>query len=168
MMNTTNSDYQKPPTVLDGFIVPGFPVKVFTCLFFSDCIVFIKTGSFTTNLAGTMHAALGGYSGDGLIMGAMGTLVDDATRENRIAKTAELAAYNIDEIVKAHKRNFKLDYKSITSIEMKGPNFAGEIRFRFYEGKNCYKFRMDKAGKTTSKFVKNILDEYVPNKLIFK
>src|SRR5665811_1371252 len=81
-----------------------------------------------------MRTALGGYTGDGLIMGAIGTIIDQNNMEMRVSKTAAVAAYDPEEIVKTHKRNFLLRYGEIEKIELKGPNFAKELRIIIYAG----------------------------------
>jgi hypothetical protein len=141
-------------------------VKVFTLLFFNNSVVFIKSGSFTTNSAGTMRAALGGYTGDGLIMGAIGTLVDDSNRKSRVNHAASLASLSPEQIVQVHKQNFLLLYDTIEKIEMKGPNFAGELKLSFYANGKRHKFRLDKQSKSTVQYYTKIFDEFVPGVLI--
>ncbi|MBU0487012.1 MAG: hypothetical protein KKD31_03570 [Bacteroidetes bacterium] len=164
--NTPEMQAPKPPTVLDGMMQPGFPVKVFTTLFFENCVVFCKTGSFATDSAGTMRSALGGYTGAGLIMGAVGTLVDHTNRESRVNKAAAVAALEPQKIVAAHSRNFMLPYSSITSVELKGPNFAGELRVKVYAGGKKHKFRMDKQSKSTGKYITDVFNEFLAGKVV--
>lgn len=164
----SNAPMAKPPTVLDGLMQPGFPVKVFTCLFFEKCVVFCKTGSFATDSAGTMRSALGGYTGAGLIMGAVGGLIDAQTNKNRTDQAASMATIEPENIVAAHKLNFSLSYDSISRIELKGPNFAGEFRIIVYANGKSEKYRMDKQSKSTAKYIIGVFSEYIPGKVIVK
>ncbi len=159
---TPQNSYQKPPTVIDGLIQPGFPAKVFSALFFDFCVVFVKSGSFGTNSSGTMRASLGGFTKEALLMGAIGTLIDGKNRESRINNTASMASNSLGVIVQAHKLNFLLLYDKIEKVEMKGPNFAGEIKLSFYANGQRHKFRLDKQSKTTLQYYYKVLNEFVP------
>jgi len=155
----------KPPTVLDGFLQPGFPMaKVFTCFFLSECIVFLKTGSFGTNMAGTMRASQGGYTSTGLITGAIGGIADLFNDEDRINKASAVAGYSPENMVAAHKRNFMLTYEQIKSVEIKGPNFAGEIRIIINADKTR-KFRIDRQSRDSAKYIERVFNEFLSGKI---
>lgn len=158
---------QLAPTILDGFLQPGFPAKVFTVFFLVDCLVFVKTGSIATNMGGTMQTALGGYTGDGLIMGALGSLADVRNRESRMNNAATVASWDPQQMLAAHKRNFMLPYSSIRQIEMKGPNFAGEVKV-VVDAEKTHKFRLDKQTKTSIVYYEKIFSEYLPGRILKK
>ena len=161
-----NQPQQKPPTILDGLMQPGFPAKVFTVFFLNECMVFVKTGSYSTDMGGTMRAALGGYTGDALIMGALGSLADYRNRNSRMKNAATVAGWNPDDMVAAHKRNFMLPYNLVNKIELKGPNFAGELRVIVDTGKT-QKFRVNNQSKQSALYYEKIFNEFLPGK-IFK
>lgn len=157
---------QLAPTILDGFMQPGFPAKVFTLFFLDDCLVFVKTGSFSTNMGGTMQTALGGYTGDGLIMGALGSLVDMRNRESRMNNAAAVVSWDPDRMIASHKRNFKIPYNLIRRVELKGPNFAGEVKV-LVEADKTHKFRLNKQSKSSIVYYEKTFNKYLPGK-IFK
>ena len=151
----------RPPTVIDGFIQPHFPfARVFTCFFFTDCLVFSKTGSGGTNTAGSMRSALGGYGTDAMITGGIGTIVDIVTSEKRGNKAAGLAAFSPEDMVAAHKRNFMLSYGAIQGVEMKGPNIAGELKVIITADK-VHTFRIDRQSKESASYIKRVFNEFV-------
>ena len=155
----------KSPTVLDGFIQPGFPVaKVFTCFFLNNCLVFVKSGSFGTNIASTMRASQGGYTSTGLITGAIGGIFDLFNDENRIKKASEVAGYSPKNMVATHKRNFMLTNEHIKSVKIKGPNFAGEIRI-IIDADKTHKFRIDRQSKESAKYIEHVFNEFFPGKI---
>lgn len=153
------------PTVLDGFLQPGFPLaKVFTCFFLNDCLVFVKTGSFGTNMSDTMRASLGGYTSTGLIAGAIGGVVDVFTADSRIKNATQVAGYSRENMVAAHKRNFMLPYQQITLIEIKGPNFAGELKVIFHSEK-IHKFRINRQSKASANYIEQVFLKFLPGKI---
>lgn len=156
---------QMPPTVLGGFLQPGLPAKVYSCLFFNNCVVFGKTGSFSTDSAGTMRSALGGYTGAGMIAGAVGGLIDAASSANRTEKTAAMAGNMPDQIVASHKQNFKLDFDKISSVEIKGPNFAGEVKVIVNGGGASHKFRVDRQSKASAKYIVDVFQKFLAGKV---
>jgi hypothetical protein len=158
--------YQKPPTVIDGLIQPGIPPKVFSVLFFENCLVFVKSGSINPNTAGSMRASLGGYTGAGMIMGAVGSIVDHQTNQSRMEHVAGMASYSPGVIAQAHKNNFLLLYNVIEKVEMKGPNFAGEIRLSVYARGEKHKFRIDNQSKSSGSYVRQVLDSFLPGKVL--
>ena len=158
---------EKPPTVLDGFIQPGLPVKVYTIFFMKDCFVAAKTGSWTTHAAGTMSTAMGG-SGASRSQGyAIGTLMDHFSSNSRGDKAEKLAGYGPDEMVAADKANFQVPYSFVTSVEIKGPNFANELHIKIKAGKD-HKFRMDNQSKDSIRYVLNVFQEFLPGKIFNK
>ncbi|HBL75625.1 MAG: hypothetical protein A2W90_05040 [Bacteroidetes bacterium GWF2_42_66] len=158
----------KPPTIIDGMMQPGFPTaKVFTCFFLSDCLVFVKTGSFSTNMAGTMRASLGGYTGDAMIMGAIGGIADYHNQQKRMKNAVHVAGWNPEQMVAVHKRNFMLPYSAINTIELKGPNFAGEVRV-IVEAGETHKFRLNRQSKASFAYCEKIFSEFLPGKVVHK
>lgn len=158
----------KPPTIFDGFVQPGFPLaKVFTCFFLRDCLVFVKTGSLSTNMGGSIRTSLGGFTGDALILGAMGSIADQHNRENRMEKAASVASWNAEQMVAAHRRNFMLRFSEIEIIRLKGPNFAGELRVIIESGKS-YKFRLNNQSKNSVAYLEKVFNEFLPGKILRK
>lgn len=156
------------PTVLGDFLQPGFPTaKVFSVFFLENKLVFTKTGSGGTDTAGKMRAGLGGFTSTAMIAGAIGTLVDSDSAKSRSDKASQMAALNADDMVKAHKLNFMLSYDNIKSVEIKGPNFAGELKVMVNADKT-YKFRIDKQSKDSARYIEKIFNEYLPQKVIKK
>jgi len=133
-------------------------------MFFQDCVVFFKTGSFSANTSGTMQAALGGYTGAALIGSAIGAIVDSASADSRSKQAASMSALNPDDIVNAHKNNFKLSYSEIRNIEIKGPNFAGEVKVIVNFAKT-EKFRIDRQSKATTKYLVETFSKFLPGKI---
>ncbi|MDX9881526.1 MAG: hypothetical protein RBS73_05630 [Prolixibacteraceae bacterium] len=155
----------KPPTIIDGMMQPGFPTaKVFTCFFLSDCMVFVKTGSISTDTAGSIRSFFGGYTSDALLLGAVGGLVDDYNRQKRMKNAARAVAWDPRQMVAAHKRNFMLPYNLIHTIEIKGPNFAGEARVVVDAGK-IYKFRLNRQSKASFAYYERIFNDFLPGKI---
>lgn len=161
--SSENQVYQKPPTILDGLILPGFLPKVFTSFFLKDCLVFVKTGSVNTDTSSGIRAFLGGSTSDALIMGALGSIVDARNREKRINKAASVAGWNPEDMVAAHKRNFMLPYNNINKIEFKGPNFAGELKI-IVDADKTYKFRVNNQSKQSALYYEKIFNEFLPGK----
>lgn len=155
------------PTILDGFIQPGFLAKVYTVFFMPDCLVFVKTGSINTDTAGSIRASLGGFTGDALILGALGSIVDARNRKKRIEKAASVASWEPEVMVAAHKRNHMLPYHSIRQVTIKGPNFAGELRIAIEAG-NTYKYRVNSQSKSSALYFQKIFNEYLPGKILKK
>ena len=162
-MNYENN--QIPPTVMDGLIVPGLSMKVYSALFFSNCVVFIKSGSISTDSAGSMRAVFGGYTGTGMIMGAVGSIIDANSRENRMEKTSSVAQLPPGVIAQMHKNNFLLLYENIKRIEFKGPNFADEVRVKIESNNQTYKFRIDKQSKSSAKYYRDVFERFLPQKV---
>jgi hypothetical protein len=161
----SNKEHNKFPIVIDGFIQPGFPFGiVYTCFFMIDCLVFVKTGSFGTNIKGSIHASQGGYTSDSLILGAIGGIIDMFNSDSRMKKAANLASLSPTEMVKVHKRNFLIPISEIKQIEIKGPNFAHELRIRIQTDK-LYKFRLDKQSKYSAQYLEDILRTFIPSKI---
>ncbi|MFH2094590.1 MAG: hypothetical protein ABIJ16_02725 [Bacteroidota bacterium] len=168
-MNSENNqqgsgNMPKPPTVLDGLLQPGFPAKVFTVFFLNDCMVFAKTGSFGTAMGSTMQASLGGFTGAGMIAGAVGGLADAGNASNRADKAAGLAGLDPQQIVAAHKNNLMVPYGALRGVELKGPNFAGELKVIVDAG-SSHKFRMDKQSKASAAYVEKVFNEFLPGKV---
>jgi len=158
---------EKPPTVLDGFIQPGLSVKVYTMFFLKDTLVAAKTGSWATHAAGTMSAAMGGSVASRSQGYAIGTLMDHVNRNKRGDNAAKLAGYSPDEMVAADKANFQLPYSLISYVEIKGPNFAGEVNVKLGADKE-HKFRVDTQSKSSVKYIVDIFQEFLPGKVIQK
>lgn len=159
---------QKPPTVIDGLVIPGITFKVYSLLFFENCVVFVKSGSIATDTAGNMRSALGGYTGAGLVMGAVGSIVDQHSRENRMDNVASVAAYNPGMIAQAHKDNFLLLYQFIDYVEFKGPNFAGEIKLKFSAKGETRKYRIDNQSKSSGAYIRKVFESFLQAKVIDK
>lgn len=155
-----------PPTILDGFIQPGFPfAKVFTCFFLDRFLVFTKTGSFGTHTAGTLRGSLGGYTPEAMVAGAIGSFVDSQSSQVRAAKAGQLAAFSPEEMLLAHKRNFLLAYDSIESVEIRGPNFVRELRITLIAA-NRHKFRLDHQSKESAKYIESVFNKFIPGKVV--
>lgn len=166
-MDESNNQGQnvKPPTVLGDLLQPGFPLaKVFTVFFMNDSLVFAKTGSGATNAAGTLAASLGGFTPSALIAKGIGTVIDQQTGGSRDNKSAELAAYSPEEIVAGHKRNFMIKFDDVKNIEIKGPNFAGEVKV-IITADRVHKFRVDKQSKEAANYIKSVFNEFLPGKV---
>ncbi|HPG74070.1 MAG TPA: hypothetical protein PLM49_07250 [Bacteroidales bacterium] len=148
-----------PLTVLDGFIKPGFPGKVYTAIFLDDCVVFLKTGFGSTNIAAGQRAFHGGAGLTATLMSGIGSLADQKNRENRMEKAASMASYDGDQMVAAHKHNFKLNYSDIKNTIIKGPNFAGEVRIVF-EAASRNKFRVDNQSKASAKYIIDVVNYF--------
>jgi hypothetical protein len=129
------------PTPLVGFVQEGFFVKVYTCFFFADCLVFAKSGSFNPDTSGTMRASLGGYTEEAMIAGAVGKLFDSFTSRERNRKAMEVNCMDPDSLVSAHKNNFKVKYADISKVEITKPGWAGETKIRV-NATEAYKFTM--------------------------
>ncbi len=153
------------PVVLDGFIKPGFIARVYSLLLFPSCMVICKTGNFGSNSAGSMRASLGGNVGDGAILGAIGEIFDSARRNKRMEKAASLLSKSPEEIAQSDRRNYLISYNNIDRVEVKGPNFAGEIKLRIHTPTKTYKLRMDCQNKSSQIFFVNTLVEYLPGKV---
>lgn len=152
------------PTVLDGFIQPGFLPKVFTAFFMKDCIVFVKTGSINTDTAGSIRASMGGYTGDALILGALGSIVDARSRKKRIEKAASVASLEPEQMVAAHKRNYMIPYNTIRQVTFKGPNFAGELRIVIEAGATN-KYRINNQSKSSALYYEKVFNEFLPGRI---
>lgn len=158
------SSYQ--PVVLDGLVQPSFPfARVFTLFFLSDYLVFTKTGSFGTNASGTMRGSLGGFTPEAMVAGAIGTLLDQHNDESRMSEASAIAGFSPEKMVAAHKRNFMISYENVESVEIRGPNFAGELRIIVMAGSR-HKFRIDKQSKSSAKYVKDLFLRFLPGKII--
>jgi hypothetical protein len=164
---TQSMPVEKPPTVLDGFIQPGLPVKVYTIFFMKDRLVATKTGSWTTYAAGTMSTAMGG-SGSSRAQGyAIGSIMDHFSSNSRGDKAAKLAGYSPDEMAAADKANFQVPYGFVSSVEIKGPNFANELHIKIKAGKE-HKFRIDNQSKDSIRYIINVFQEFLPGKITLK
>jgi hypothetical protein len=162
--NSSGPQNSLPLTVIDGFMQPGFPLaKVFTCFFFPDGIVFAKTGSLGTDMAGTLRASLGGYTADAMIAGAIGGIADHFNSNKRIARASEIVEYQPESIVATNKRNFFLNYHQIQQLEMKGPNFSGEVRIIITAEKR-YKFRINRQSKASAQYLEKVFTKFLSNK----
>lgn len=153
------------PVILDGLVQPSFPfARVFTLFILPDCLVFTKTGSFGTNAAGTMRASLGGYSSEAMVAGAIGVLADQYNDESRRSAASVLASFSPENMVAAHKRNFMVPIEKVESLEIRGPNFAGELRIILHAGVRR-KFRMDRQSKASAKYVTDLFNRFLPGKV---
>ena len=157
------------PVVLDGLVQPSFPfARVFTLFFMHDCLVFTKTGSFGTNAAGTMKGSLGGFTPEAMVAGAIGTLVDQFNDQARKSEASELAAFSPEDMVAAHRRNFMISYDEVESVEIRGPNFARELRIIITARGDKHKFRIDKQSGSSAKYVTDLFLWFLPGKVISK
>lgn len=153
------------PTVIDGFIKPDFPFgKVYTCFFMTDCLVFVKTGRFGTNIKGSIHASQGGYTSDSLILGAIGGIIDMFNSDRRMKNANALASLTPIEMVNADKRNFMVPISEIRKIEFKGPNFANELIIRIFTEK-LIKFRLDSQSKNSARYITDIFSAFIPSEI---
>ena len=151
--------------VLDGFVQPSFPfARVFTLFFLPNCLVFTKTGSFGTNASGILRGSLGGYTPEAMVVGAIGTLFDQHNDESRRSEASALAAFSPENMVAAHKRNFMISYENVESVEIRGPNFGGELRIIVLAG-GRHKFRMDRQSKASAKYVKDLFLLFLQGKV---
>lgn len=112
-----------------------------------------------------MRGYLGGYTPDAMVTGAIGTLVDSFNDESRVSKAAEMAGYSPEDMVAAHKRNFMISYSEVESVEIKGPNFAREVRIIIQAGSR-HKFRIDRQSKESANYIRKVFNEYLPGKVI--
>ncbi len=172
VIQSTNSNghnvQNKPPTVLDGFTQPGFPfAKIFTCFFFNNCVVFAKTGSFGINSSGTIRGVLGGFTPTALIAGAIGLIFDMRNDQRRSNRAMEMADFNPENMVYNHKLNFMLLYDEVENVEIKGPNFARELRIVVNASK-IHKFRIDRQSKESAKYIERVFNEFLPGKVVKK
>ncbi len=165
--HTTPMSVEKPPTVLDGFMQPGFSVKVYTVFFMKDRMVFTKTGSWATHAAGSMSAAMGGTAGGRMQGYAIGTIMDHFSGKDREAKAENLAGFDPDMMVAADKANFQTLYGAVSMVEVKGPNFAGEINVKIKADKE-HKFRLDNQSKESMKYILDVFQEFLPGKTVQK
>lgn len=165
--SSPDESYVKPPTVLGDFLQPGLPAKIFTVFFFPDRLVAARTGSGSANSAGVLSTFLAGDIPMRIVGDAFGTIADQFSREDRNRKAAQLAGYDIDTMVATDKANFQLPYSAISGIEIKGPNFAGEVNVKISAGKD-HKFRVDDHTKDSVRYIVNIFNEFVPGKVVKK
>lgn len=161
------AEAQQPeaPTVLDGFIQPGLPVKVYSIFFFGDRLVACKSGSVTTHAAGTMSAAMGGSAAGRMQGWAIGALMDVASSGRRQGKIQQLAADTPEGMAAADKANFMLMYASIQLVEVKGPNWAGETHVKVKAAGKEHKFRLDNQSKESVAYVAKVFSENLPGKV---
>lgn len=54
----------------------------------------------------------------------------------------------------------------IEKVEMKGQNFAYEIRLTFYARGDKHKFRIDNQSKASGKYIRQVFQEFLPGKII--
>lgn len=155
----------RPPAVLGRFLQPGFPfAKIFSVFFMKDTLVFAKTGSGATNAAGVMLASLGGYNATSMVASAIGSVADQHSEKNRSEKSVQLAAYSPEEIVASHKRNFMIAFSDVKTVEIKGPNWGGEVTVIITADK-AHKFRIDKQSKDSAKYMESVFQEFLPGKV---
>ena len=153
------------PVILDGLVQSSFLfARVFTLFFLQGYLVLTKTGSFGTNTYGSIRGSLGGFTPEAMVTGAIGTLADQLNEEGRRTRAFELAALSPDQMVAAHKRNFKISYEDVESVEIRGPNFAGELSIIVLAG-GRYKFRMDRQSRVSAKNVKDLFLRYLQGKI---
>lgn len=154
-----------PPVILDGLVKPGFFNKTFTCLFFKNIMVFIKTGNMGTNTGGRMQAVLGGPAGAGMIAGAIGSLFDSLNSRKRVDHAVDLSLLDPEDIINSGKLNFGLTYDSVSQVFIKPPGWSGELKIRIVSNGEVHKFVMEKQSKASAKYVVGIFGKYLPGKV---
>lgn len=157
---------KKTPTILSDLIKPGLPAKIFTAFFMDDRIVFAKTGSGSTNIEGTQRAFHGGFGASAAIMGGIGALMDYKRGKQRGDYAGEIASFSSEDILIADKNNFQVFYGNVSAVEVKGPNFAGELKIVVRENGNEHKFRMDKQSKDSANYIVCTFNQFIPNKVV--
>lgn len=166
--NADQNQKIKPPTVLGDFLQPGFPLaKVFTVFFMDNVLIFAKTGSGSTDAAGTMAASLGGFTPTALVAKGVGAVVDHLSEEKRSDKAAQLAAFSPEDVVASHKLNSMIPFDAVKTVEIKGPNFAGEVRVIITADK-IHKFRINKQSKDSANYVESVFNDFLPGKVVKK
>lgn len=165
-MNAPSAKPATPPTVLGNFLQPGFPfAKVFSVLLMDGVMVFAKSGSGGANAAGTLRASLGGSTPAALVAGAIGALVDAQTAESRAQKTAFLGGQAAQDILAADKRNFLIAFDAVKRVEVKGPNFAGEVKV-LIDADKMHTFRIDRQSRDSAARITATLSGFLPGKVV--
>ena len=152
------------PTPLVGFVKSGFFAKVYDCFFFSNCLVFAKSGSFNPDTSGTIRASLGGYTREAMIAGAIGKLFDNFTGGQKTNRALEVDYMNPDSIVATHKSNFKLSYTAISGVEIIKPGWSGETKIKINATESC-KFTM--KGMPVG-VLESIFEKFLPGKVLVR
>lgn len=164
-ITTDDISIQKPPTILSDLIQPGLIAKIYTIFFMDDCMVFAKTGSGGTDTSGSMRAFHGGAGANALIFSGIGKIIDFHSSQQRGNAAAQYAALNPSSMVSAHKHNFMLTYNSVKMIELKGPNFAGEMKV-IVTAETTHKFRVDNCSKSLADYFEKTFNEFLPGKIV--
>jgi len=58
-------------------------------------------------------------------------------------------------------------YDEVEIIEIRGPNFARELRIIVNAAK-IHKFRMDRQSKESAKYIERVFNEFLPGKVVKK
>ena len=162
------TDTNQKLTVLTNFLQPSFPfAKVYSVFFMDNALVFAKTGSGGTNSAGTMSAALGGFTPIALLARAIGTLFDSSSAQSRADKTGQLASQSATDIVDSNKMNFTIAFEAVKNVEIKGSNFGGELKVTIYADKS-HKFRIDRQSNASAKYIIDTFNQFFPGRVSIK
>ena len=109
--------------------------------------------------------ALGGYTAEAMVAGAIGKLVDLHNDQERSSRVSEMASDTSESLVAAHKLNFQLSYAAVEKVEIRGPNFAGELRIIILADRK-FKFRIDRQSRGSAKYVEDVFLRFLPGKII--
>ncbi|MCK6605081.1 MAG: DUF5684 domain-containing protein [Ignavibacteriaceae bacterium] len=157
---------EKPPTILSDLIQPGLVGKIFTIFFKEEGMVFVKTGSGSTNASGSMRAALGGAGPAATIMSGFGKVLDMANADKRGDYLGQVGGYDVNSLLSQHKLNFYVPYGMVERVELKGPSMMGEMKVKVFAGGQEHKFRVDTRSDSIARMFFNTFNEHCPGKVI--
>ena len=154
----------KPPTILSDVMQSGLWGRIFTIFFLEDGLVFVKTGSGTTDIAGSQRAFHGGYGATANITSGIGKLLDLSFSNKRGEAAVEVASYAPDDMVKLNKYNFKISYKNVSKVEIKKPGFIGEMKIILYAD-SIHKFKVNTNSEFLIKYYQDTFERFLPGKV---
>lgn len=161
------TEKRKAPLVLDGFMKEGFRTKVFTVLFYEDCLVFCKTGNLRTSTSNSIQTSLGVYTGDAMLLGAIAKIFDNWRGNKRVQEAADLSVMNPEEIAKANASNLLLYYSEIQRVELLRQKWLSEAKVRIRASK-VFQFKLEDQSKKTLDCIEKTFNEFLPEKVMRK
>ncbi|HSW67865.1 MAG TPA: hypothetical protein VLH16_04730 [Bacteroidales bacterium] len=160
----TDRNQNTPHIVLAGFRASGMIARIYTLLFFHDCIVFAKTGTIVADNSNALITVAGNNPDAGFIITTLRKIHALFSERKPIACPDMFMPLTPQGMASAHKHNFVLKYNDIRSVEIKKPNWLGGVKILIntFETRT---FLIDNVSKLMWYYIYRTFETYMPTKV---
>lgn len=159
-----NTLQSQPPIVIAGFRASGMITRMYTLLFFHDCVVFAKTGTIVPNKSKTLITMSESKSDNRLIANLFNKIIAFFSQNKTISAPELLLPLTPQGMALAHKHNFVLKYNDIKSVIIKKPNWLGGVKILIVTFETRI-FFIDNVSKLMWYYILKTFENYMPTKV---